>query len=55
MNPPMNKGVEEFYDEGFGSTLNTFNPYTRLSQIMPHHAWECGYVDAHGVSSKKPL
>lgn len=44
----MDKKVKRFYDEGFNSVLNTFNPYSRLGQMMAYHAWQAGFYDGHG-------
>ena len=44
----MDANVKHFYDEGYNSELNTYNPYNRKSQILPFHAWQAGFYDKHG-------
>lgn len=48
----MTKVVKRFYDEGFESELNHFNPYSR-AQLMPFCAWQAGFYDAHGEMPKE--
>lgn len=49
----MTKVVQRFYDEGYNSDLNSFNPYSRKGKMMPFHAWQAGFYDCHGEMSKE--
>ncbi len=51
----MNDNVQFFYNEGLLSGVTKPNPYNRYSEVLCHHAFECGYVDAHGRSSSLPI
>lgn len=51
----MSDSVQYFYNEGQDSKVTEFNPYSQYSQILCHHAWECGFVDAHRRSSRIPI
>lgn len=39
----MDNNTKHFYNEGFNSKPNEFNPYTRKTQILPFHAWQAGH------------
>jgi hypothetical protein len=47
----MSEVTKFYYEEGYNSKVTDFNPYSRNSQILCHHAFECGYVDKHRRSS----
>jgi len=50
----MDANTKVFYNEGLNAKVSEFNPYNRYTQILAHHAFECGFVDMHRRSSSIP-
>jgi hypothetical protein len=44
----MDELTRHFYDEGFNSNILDKNPYSRVSQVLPFHAWQAGHYDKYG-------